>query len=598
MTEKRIRVAVGGMGIPRTVWSWLAAIALSAGGARVNASCVIEHLDESAEVIVPEQGLDMCSESPRGGIHGRNLEEIRHHLKHERSETRARGVRWAVEFASALGGLSKGGAGLHPNRPRDSRRRREGEQAWVWVVEALADDESEVADTAQWLLGQASDPAVLDLLVGREGLRHRSPLVRQRAAEALGRFQGEVDGTSLLQALKRSDVAVCRRVFWSLERLGRRGLLRGDRAKMVRRIEPYLGRSHDERVRADALAALRQVSMEAAGPHLRAALRSGKTPLLRAAAVSLVGEAPWQEGSGDGLDVEGGSSGEDGGVAVSLDLLEETCEDSSVWVRRAAYRSLSRWPSLASLRILVDRLEQEVERDLRELLIAALRANSGRSYSDDVRPWRDWLNTLSGDDRLGGEGQNPPREGRSKAVQRLAELRPSTDAVAILVDLSGSVWMERAGGVSRKDLLDTELLGLLEGFPRSGQFNLIPYASQPDPWKPALIQATPKAIDAAIRGFQRTRLSGRGDVWGAAQVALRDNQVASLLVVTDGAPTGGQHSHMGLLVELLVWECRWRGLAIDSVLIDSSEHLQRAWADLARRTGGRQIAVQFVELTE
>ena len=46
-----------------------------------------------------------------------------------------------------------------------------------------------------------------------------------------------------------------------------------------------------------------------------------------------------------------------------------------------------------------------------------------------------------------------------------------------------------------------------------------------------------------------------------------------------------------MMVELLTEENRYRKVAFDSILIDASAHLQRSWSELARRTGGRSIAV-------
>jgi len=178
-------------------------------------------------------------------------------------------------------------------------------------------------------------------------------------------------------------------------------------------------------------------------------------------------------------------------------------------------------------------------------------------------------------------------------AKTLSNLRPSTDRVSILVDLSGSVWMERQGGFSRKQLLDVELRSLLESLPRTVFFNLIPYATRPDPYQERQVLATPKAVRQAWKQFDSCRLSGRGDVWSAAQLALEDPGLASLLVITDGMPTGGEHAQMDLLVPLLEWECRWRGIVVDSVLIDSSQRLQRHWSDLAQRTGGRMTPVHF-----
>lgn len=505
-------------------------------------------------------GVGWAASCPDGEEPDREqVEEIQERLDHLRPETRRYGVRLAAEL----------------NWPR----------AWGWVLDALEDKESEVADMAQLSLAGVSCPEGLDLLFGRTGLGHREGTVRLRVAEALGRVEVSVNGEQLVRAMKRSDPELCRRLLWSLERLERRGLLVGDRDRIGRRIEDALGRGHAERVRADALAALVRVQPSRALRHLRGALRDKKRTLLRAAAVILLAEQ-WR----------GAASLEEGDPVPTTEIqagLEAASSDPQPCVRRAAYRALGMEPGVPCLAILIRRLEEEDQRHLRTLLVEILRRISGLKHSDDPRPWRDWLDG-PGESGVPLRAVSPGRDThQTRVATTLAELRPSTDRSVILVDLSGSVWMELEGGVSRKQLLDRELRALLEGLPRTVSFNLIPYATRPDPWEKRMVAATPQAIRRAWGEFESCRLRGRGDVWSAVQVALGDPDLGSLLIITDGAPTGGEHSNMELLVPLLEWECRWRGVAVDSVLIDSAKRLQSSWSDLAQRTGGTMTPVHF-----
>ena len=487
------------------------------------------------------------------------IKEIQTRLEHLRPETRRYGVSLAADL----------------NWP----------QAWGWVLEALEDEESEVADVAQLSLAGVSCPEGLDLLMGRPGLGHRERTVRLRVAEALGRVEVPVNGEQLVRVMKRSDPDLCRRLLWSLERLESRGLLVGERDRIGRRIEDALGRGYPEQVRADALAALMGVQPSRALRHLRCALQDKKRNLLRTAAVILLAGQRHHDGN---LEV-----GERIPAAETFACLEAASADVNPCVRRAAYRALGAEPEIPCLAILIRRLEKEDQRHLRVLLVETLRRTSGLSHSDDPRPWRDWLGRL-------GEQGTPKRvvplerdTHQTRVAKSLANVRPSTDRSVILVDLSGSVWMEREGGVSRKQVLDRELRALLEGLPRTVSFNLIPYATRLAPFEKHMVIATPKAVRRAWGEFESCRLRGRGDVWSALQVALLDPDLGGLLIITDGVPTGGQHSNMELLVPLIEWECRWRGIAVDSVLIDSAERLQDSWSDLARRTGGTMTPVHF-----
>ena len=97
----------------------------------------------------------------------------------------------------------------------------------------------------------------------------------------------------------------------------------------------------------------------------------------------------------------------------------------------------------------------------------------------------------------------------------------------------------------------------------------------------------------ALAEFEGSRLTGKGNVWDALLVVLADPAVDTVLIVTDGAPTGGHRWDLDLMAELIERERRWSGVAISSVLVDSSKQLQKRWATIAERTGGTSIAVAF-----
>ena len=81
-------------------------------------------------------------------------------------------------------------------------------------------------------------------------------------------------------------------------------------------------------------------------------------------------------------------------------------------------------------------------------------------------------------------------------------------------------------------------------------------------------------------------MRGSGNVFDAALWALQDPRVDTLLVFTDGAPTGGRHWNLELMVPLLEQAARWRHVAFDAVLVDTPPGLARRWEELSRRTGG------------
>ena len=76
-------------------------------------------------------------------------------------------------------------------------------------------------------------------------------------------------------------------------------------------------------------------------------------------------------------------------------------------------------------------------------------------------------------------------------------------------------------------------------------------------------------------------------------LAMADERLDTICVLTDGAPTGGHHWNLELMVALLLERNRFRRIAFDSILVDASPGLQKHWQELARKSGGRSIVVSF-----
>ncbi|MDA1266786.1 MAG: hypothetical protein O2816_17030 [Planctomycetota bacterium] len=439
--------------------------------------------------------------------------------------------------------------------------------AWKEVREALEDRDAQVADAAQLAMAEVTDPEVLRDWLGRAGLRDRDPWVRLRIVQVLGAVALRVPARDLVGAIDPRDQRVTRAVCASLEALGRRGNLEGIDGRVLEALEGVWQRGRDEAARADALAALMGLG-SSDGWRLIEASYGEQEALVRAAAVRLDGGPGWRG------------------------RLERVAADTDPRVRLACLERLRDEPTRFSVELLVDRLEQEPRLRLRLAIVAQLCALSGLKHRDDPRPWRRWLQALPADwtpeEVAAEEEDDGPRTDAGLGAWPL----PS-DRIAILVDLSGSLWVERKDGTSRKTLLDDELRALLERLPRDAAFNLVPYATTPDPWRPALVPAEPRHVRAALAEFEGSRLTGKGNVWDALLVVLADPAVDTVLIVTDGAPTGGHRWDLDLMAELIERERRWSGVAISSVLVDSSKQLQKRWATIAERTGGTSIAVAF-----
>lgn len=494
-------------------------------------------------------------------------------------------------FSLSLPGLAEGGGGGpdpvealaaelsegQPEKRRSAVRRLSAlgtPRAWEHVITALADPAGQVADEAAWRLAALDDPSLLAKLLGRTGLASENELVRRRVAELVGRVQRPLDGELLCKRFSRRDPETTRRLVASIERLAEARLLKGKPSRLRSALEKLCRQHPDVRVQAAAVCALAAVVLEdpivEARPRdellktLRRASQA-KAPKLRVAAL-LAAEA---------LD-----------PMERMERARTALRDPALAVRLAAIDQLRFVGTREAAELLVTVLAEEESERARLRALEILRAFSGLKHRADPRPWGDWVRDLPADWRGNARVLVPSRAARGRSRAGFAGLPLMSDRICFLVDFSGSLWFERQDGTIRKHFADRVLREALEALPETAQFNLIPYTKEPHPWQPRLVKATRANVRKAIAWFEACDENGSGNVFDAAMLALEDPAVESIVCLTDGAPTGGAHWKLELIVPLLVDAARFSCVSIDSVLIAAPKGLARRWAELARLTGG------------
>jgi hypothetical protein len=360
---------------------------------------------------------------------------------------------------------------------------------------------------------------------------------------------------------------------WSIERGARERRFADEaRARFEEGLAKHARADRDPLVRARALAALVALAPETARPLLAAYGKDREAPVRAAAAQAFVALLEPKE------------------AAVRLSAL---VGDGEVAVRRVVLEALAQRPSKASAGVLVERLSLENEERLLGRIVTHLRRFSGRKDRRDPRPWRDWWKSLPEDWKPGPTPAAPLANPEQRSSSALAGLPIVSRRVAILIDLSGSIWNVRPDGKTRKELVDTKLREALEALPSETRFNLIPYTSAPIPWKPRLVSATPANVRTAATWFEARRENGSGNLWDAVELALEDPEVDTLVVLFDGAPTGGPHHRLELMVPLFLEQNEFRRVAFDFVLVDGTNRLRKAWSELSEGSGGALVAVTF-----
>jgi HEAT repeat protein len=455
------------------------------------------------------------------------------------------------------------------------------EQAWERVVGALADSDAQVADEAQIRLAALADVAIWrEHVFGKSGLASKDGLVRKRVVEALGRADAApLDGALALDLLRDGDDEVRRLAAFALERLaatgGPQALDPAGRLKVTLELT--------KRVRTDSVGEVVGAALLAAQALAPAAFEPGGE--VRAAAQKLL--AHKQSAARVAATIAFGRAGDDAAVQLVLGL----GQDPSVAVRIEVVRALENARSKAGVLALVTLLENEPSTSLAIRIAEALQRLSGLKHRTDPRPWRDWVATL-------GDDWTPLADGtvtEEITVTKLVGLSLRSERLALLIDMSGSMWQTRPDGKKTKDLVDVEVRRCLEGLPESARFNIVPYATEPQRYEDDLVEASPKKVAKALTWFEENTLRGKGNVWDAVELALLDPDLDTLVIMTDGAPTGGPHWNLELMVPLLIERTRFRNVVFDVLLSDAPDNLVPHWQRLAAATGGRCVEVEFSE---
>ena len=460
-------------------------------------------------------------------------------------------------------------------------------EAWELIFEVLDDGQAEAADAAQLALRDCDEKRVLEKWAGREGLRSKELGRRWRIAEITGWMAGPFEARELAGWLRGADDETTRLLLRSVERLAQRDCIVGGRDQLVNRLASLARSSRASgAVNASALMALAQVD----GTRLAALAlpaTASKKPKLRVGGLLALEEWVSQNQSLEGT-----------GPEVGVSQLEEGCrrlaKDENVLVRRALYSVLKRVPRRSSVELLVDALSGEEAIRLRGEVSHALQQLSGLRYRGDPRPWRAWLKELNPGPLPVpvSSGPAPKAEGRT-AASGSERLPLNSNRVALLIDLSGSVQQELKTGNTRKEVLDGYIQNTLRSLPVGTLFQLVPYAAKPHPWPDEPRVADRRMGQRAQEYYDDLHLAGPGDLWETLELTLAGGELDSVLILSDGAPTGGFHWDLGLFVQLTLERVRFAPVSFDLVLVDAGKRITGHWQGLVDETGGTMTSVRL-----
>lgn len=449
-------------------------------------------------------------------------------------------------------------------------------KAWSFVIDALADPSARVADEAETQLAALRDEKLWKELFGKRGLGSAQEWVAIHAAGVVGRAEADLDVAAIAEALAAREPEVRRRLYASIDARARAGRFTKDAAtkKLAAALTAQRKREKDTELAAWSFVA-------------QSALPEPEITKVDFKAM-LGGDAPLQSA----LVVLGDS-------ALRDDLLASAAAPTLAISAHRATRSevvdmFTRHANAEAARELVAMIEREPNRRLAWRIAEVLERWSGRPNGLKTDAWKQWISTVGDDWRAPDAPKTGPEpRANPEATAQFVGMPVTSGALAILVDFSGSLWMKRDDGKTPKDLVDVELRKTLTSLKPDTLFNVIPYNDAPLPWEKTLQLASKQNVERALKYFEGCKAQGKGAFFEAAQKALEDPRVDTLLVLTDGAPTGGRRWSIERTQEHYAALNRFRHVAVDVLLVDTKPFLEKLWKEFAQSTGGRTMSVRL-----
>jgi hypothetical protein len=443
---------------------------------------------------------------------------------------------------------------------------------WTLVADALGDASPLVADEAQFRLASITDPAALAVLQGKSGLGAKEPLVRARAAEAIGRLQIEVEATALAKLLTDHDPDVRRVVAHAIERLAEsEHLAAKSKAAVIQRFDQLFKSDKDLDVRAASIAA-------------RYAVERFKMGAMSA----------WRNVKDEGP-VDTSMTQIEADIDMNS-LIEET-NTSLKYMKFGTVRAITdaiiERPSAASAKSLTALLGRSYSLRLHWGIVDVLQDWSGKTTELEVKNWQAWSDGLS-------EGWQPAkdRKHRAPAVHdapaKLLGMPILSERTAILIDMNGWMSEKVADGKTGKTHFKDDLAKTLRALSEDYAFKIVPYAAKPaECGRDWLLPAKLESVNDALKCFGECSITGDENFEEAFARALRIPGLETVIVVTDSAPKGANHVHPELVLEDVTQRNRFYGVFVEALLLKSDGAVGEQWKKVCAPSGGRVVQAEL-----
>lgn len=285
--------------------------------------------------------------------------------------------------------------------------------------------------------------------------------------------------------------------------------------------------------------------------------------------------------------------------AKALSLVQECARAPDWQLRSAAFRYLEVVPDVASVGILVERLQEETGRLAGECL-AALMLLTDKDFPKP-RYWKRWWDSEGANWKLpkrkkvakskGGKKRRGKR-GEEQAKPRRRALTyyniPITShAASFLVDVSGS--MRQKAGTAREPKIQAAKKALemvLKNCDEARHFNVVPFHHSTRPWQKSLQAMDKDAKTRAVAFTRKLKAGGGTNIHAALRHAFDDGKVDTIYLLSDGEPSTGEIVDPTALARAVALWNRERRIVIHTIAFGYHSKLLKK---LASDSGGSYV---------
>ena len=276
----------------------------------------------------------------------------------------------------------------------------------------------------------------------------------------------------------------------------------------------------------------------------------------------------------------------------SIKTLLSSLRHSKLEVRNAALISLSAYRDPQVVAALVKFIGTERVRRLRIEASVQLARTTQQDFGLEAEDWANWWEIVKNDFAT----VKKPKAKTMVRRPRYFGLEVSAENIAFVVDVSGSMreglygFQDVVGGDDdeqdggRKiDILKKELTGIIKRLPESARINIVPFNQIVMPWKRRLQPLKSRGLERALKFVTKLVADGETNINDAIELALADEEVEAIYLLSDGLPTRGRLVVPEEILSNVQLLNRIRGVKIHCIGFGFDSHVLQV---LARDSGG------------